>query len=268
MPAMLWPSVRSVLSRTGGLTVAGSVLLLNSCAVSAQSDLDAAFENAWGGPPPAVVVPEDKYGSGPLAAIPVGLESLGQGRFALVVRETNGSSAHAQSGAVTLVYLQKVAHGWSKIGSWKEIAWGGESGGGNMTITVRRDLGPDPMMLVSGSFMAQGFEDDGAQVVRLTADKPVNLGRVPIEADDTGSGSPIATWRYHAQIRPAAGPALFSITYDGWTAPPAKDQPRTPFHQEARVVMRDGCLAPIEPLKLPDRLWTGGRGPECRLDSL
>ena len=54
---------------------------------------------------------------------PVALVRLGHRRFALVEKESSPSAPHAIAGAVSIAYVQRLRHGWRRLGAWREIAW-------------------------------------------------------------------------------------------------------------------------------------------------
>lgn len=268
---MDWPpAMSSSFSLTTPALVA-SVVLLGGSTPAAKAQLHDAFVAVWGHDQ----TPIWKTVTGPgfperLGISPERLEPLGHGRFALITREVNTDAAHGMPGAVTVSYLDHGPQGWRLIRTWNEVASGGSYGGSDMSIKVRRDLGPDPLLIVGGLMIeVGGFDEDNSQVLKLAKDGVVDLGRVPLEADDSGSGDlNIASYRYQGRIHAGSGKALFAVTYDGWTAPrraPDEDGPRKAFHKEVAVVVRDGCIAPAKPLRLPDKAWNGPKGPHCQL---
>jgi|GEM_PF-6276226 len=213
--------------------------------------LQSAFVAVWGESAPVVVHPETGKAANDLTVTALALEPLGRNRFALITREVAHTGGHAAAGAVSVGYLERRSRGWRRVGNWREIAWAGESGGGNLTIAVRRDLGATPLLLVNGSHLGQGYLDGTAVIVRLARDGPKVLGRIPTFARYDGSPSDVLeTFSYRSRIVPTARRALFEVRYAGWEEPSA-GAPRRPFRARARFSIRDGCLAIETPVALP-----------------
>jgi hypothetical protein len=226
-----------------------------------QADLAAAFAADWGAPPPAthtITIPRDvqlDYAVQPQALVP-----LGGGRFALLEKETTQGGGHAAAGAASIAYLDRRGGAWRKFGDWREIAWNGESGGGNLQVVVRRDLGRRPLVLVTGSHLGQGYLTESAVVIRLDAERPVALGRIPLRADNTGSGGP-NEYHYAAQVSRGGDGALLSVNYRGWTGPREVGGDRLehpdptaeiPYRKTLRFVLKGGCLAAVGGARVPD----------------
>jgi hypothetical protein len=229
------------------------------------TDLAGAFLAAQGSNVPIV---EDVIQPGgaeplPMAAVPFALEPLGGGLYALIEADTNGHAAHVYAGAASVYYVARRGQGWRVVGKWPQIAWGGESGGQGLRLTVRRDLGPTPMLVVSGRHMGQGFGTESAVIVRLDPTAPRVLGRAPLGADDTGAGSDrLPQYSYSARI--AAGWAnAVTIVYDGWTAPPS-GRPRTPLHRVVTFRVIEGCLRPTGAWQVPDVEWQYTKSTACQ----
>jgi len=224
-----------------------------------HAELNAAFAAVWGAPPPAThSVRLSRETSLDYQVRPVTLVPLGHGRFALVEKETTEFGAHAAAGAASIAYLEKQHGRWRRLGNWPEIAWNGESGGDNLRTVVRRDLGRDPVVLATGSYLGQGDLSETAVVVRLGRDKPVALGRIPLGASNIGSASP-DEHDYHAHVSRGHGGAMLEVTYRGWTGPRKDSDHEEPdpkfrrtYRQIIRFVLRDGCLAPVGGARPPE----------------
>jgi len=221
-----------------------------------HAEARAAFAAVWGEPPPASHaaalgrnVPTD-YVVEPVALVP-----LGHRRFALVEKESSRAAPHAVAGAVSIAYVQRLRHGWRRLGDWHEIAWNGESGGGNLRAIVRHDLGPDPVVLVTGSHLGQGDLTESAVVVRLGPKRPVALGRIPLGANNVGSGD-ADEYDYRAHVIRGSGKAVLNVRYHGWTGVRKGDteepQARHSYRKTIRFVMRRGCLHAAGGARTPD----------------
>jgi len=213
------------------------------------SELQSAFKAAWGD---AAVQFEasSTAGAESLTAVPVRLEPLDKGRYALIIRETSPGAAHAALGAVSVAYLRRDGAAWRSLGLWREIAWIGESGGGAITLSVRRDLAARPLLLVRAPHLGQGDEEVSAAAVLLGARSPKALGVLPLDGDNTGAGYPDQqAFSYHAVIVPSPG-ALLAVRYRGWTAL-GNGEPQRPFRRTIAFRIRRGCLAPVGRLGIP-----------------
>jgi hypothetical protein len=220
-------------------------------------DLNAAFSAVYGAAPP--VVEEVKVPGGgeeTLAAAPVALVPVGGGRFALVIREANGTLAHAAAGAASIAYVERssagATAGWRRVGVWRHVAFDGESGGQGMTLTVRRDLGPRPLVFMDAPTMFTGDGEDDVIVIRLDSDKPVPIGRISLQSsNDDLQDDRFARHRYSGHIAPAKAPALFGVRYEGWRAE-AGSQVKHPFHGVLAFGLTRGCLAALGPTPAPE----------------
>lgn len=227
---------------------------------AAVPELNAAFQAAWGAPPPLAGRPGSCCGSR-LVAKPIMLTPLGGGRFALIVKESRKDDAHAAAGAVSVAYLQKRQGRWRALGNWPEIAWAGQSGGDNLTLEVRRDLGPAPLLFVRGFYVGQSQLNADATMVRLEANAPVTLGRIPTAGQFPMDGfrSLQPSYRYTSRVGQAKPPAVFAVRYEGVTGPPGRP-PNQAFRRTATFIVRDGCLRATRAVALPDapQPWTMG----------
>jgi hypothetical protein len=212
-------------------------------------DLNAAFAAVYGVAPPIVVKsPGDSEET--LAAAPVALVPVGGGRFALIVREANGMLSHSAAGAASIAYVERLpgkatAH-WRVVGDWRHIALNGESGGQGMTLKVRHDLGPKPLVLMEAPTMFTGDGEDDVIVIRLDADKPVPIGRISLQSsNDDVLDEGFARHRYSGRIVPAKAPALFAVRYEGWRAEMGSEVKHR-FHGLVTFGLSRGCLAALE----------------------
>jgi hypothetical protein len=224
-----------------------------------HADARAAFAAVWGAPPPTTrAAALGRNVSTDYEVEPVALVPLGHRRFALVEKESSRSAPHAVAGAVSIAYVQRLRHGWRRLGAWHEIAWNGESGGGNLRVVVRHDLGPDPVVLVTGSHLGQGAFTQSAVVVRLGQKRPVALGRIPLGANNVGGGLP-DEYDYRARVIPSHGKGFVSVTYRGWTGVRKSEDseepdPKTkrPYRTTIHFVLRRGCLHAAGGARTPD----------------
>jgi hypothetical protein len=220
------------------------------------SDLNAAFSAVYGSAPPAaeeVEVPGG--GKETLAAAPVHLVPVGGGRFALIIREANGMLGHMATGAASIAYVERAPRGatarWRRVGVWEHIAFDGESGGEGMTLKVRQDLGPRPLVFMDAPTMFTGDGEDDVVVVRLDTDKPVPIGRISLQSSIDDSFISLARHRYSGRIIHAKPPALFAVRYEGWRAT-AGSGVKHPFHGAAAFGLSQGCLAALGRTPAPE----------------
>jgi hypothetical protein len=193
----------------------------------------------------------------------IALVPLGKHRYALLEKESDDRAAHADAGAVSIAYLERRGRAWRRLGAWREIAWGGESGGSDLKAEVRRGLGRDPVLVVRGSHLGQGYLTESAVIVRLGFDRPTALGRIPLGADNTG-GADEGSREYHykARLARAAPPVLLKVEQFGWTAP-RLDGPRRPYRQSIAFLLEGGCLKPVGAPPLLDAEWPGSQPEDC-----
>jgi hypothetical protein len=223
-----------------------------------HAEARAAFAAVWGAPPPAThAAALGRNESTDYVVEPVALVPLGHRRFALVEKESSRAAPHAVAGAVSVAYVRRLRHGWRRLGAWHEIAWNGESGGGNLRAVVRRDLGPDPVVLVTGSHLGQGDLTESAVVLRLGQKRPVALGRIPLSASNVGSGDE-QEYDYRAHVARGHGKALLSVDYRGWTGvrkgeteDPEPHTKRT-YRKTIHFVLKGGCLHAAGGARTPD----------------
>ncbi|HZZ69741.1 MAG TPA: hypothetical protein VFE18_16330 [Phenylobacterium sp.] len=219
------------------------------------ADLSAAFQAAYSYEAPFIETLKTTAGSEELAVAPAALTPVGDGRLALVVRETNGMLAHMALGAVSIAYVARPPRAggpWRRIGLWPQIAFNGETGGDDLTLDVRRDLGARPLLFVSAPTLFTGDSEDDAIVIRLDADHPSPIGRVSLQSSDEDAvDQRLPRHSYRGRIVPAKGAGLFAVRYEGWRAA-AGSAMKQPFHGTVAYGLRDGCLAALGPLPAPE----------------
>jgi hypothetical protein len=221
------------------------------------SDLNTAFSAVYGAAPP--IVEDVKVPGGAeetLAARPVALVPVGAGRFALIVRQANGMLAHGAVGAASIAYVERLPAGaktgWRCVGAWRQIAFNGETGGEGMTLKVRRDLGPRPLVFMDAPTMFTGDGEDDVVVIRLDRDRPVPIGRISLQSSDEDAlDSRFARHRYSGRIVPATAPALFAVRYAGWRAE-AGSEVKRPFRGSMTFGLSRGCLAALGQAPAPE----------------
>jgi hypothetical protein len=225
--------------------------------LSLVGDLNAAFSAVYGADPP--VAEEVRTPGGPaetLAAAPVALVPVGGGRFALIIREANGLLAHSATGAASIAYVERSPPGarapWRVAGRWPQIAFDGEDGGQGMTLKVRLDLGPRPLVFMDAPTLFTGDSENDVVVIRLDPEKPVPIGRISLQSsDDDVLDSRFDRHRYSGRVVAAKAPALFAVRYEGWRSEAGSDVQ----HQFRGVVafgLSQDCLAALGPTPAPE----------------
>ncbi len=218
----------------------------------------AAFRQAYGRAAP-VSVQADGHA---MRAAPYALITLAPGREALIVKETNGFDSHGAEAAATVIYFSGAPGGSKVTGRFEHIAWAGENGGRDASFQIRRDLGTDPIVLMRGQTTFQGERRDDTAIIRLGPDKPLALGWINLLEDNQDDVSDHLI-SYRGEIIPAAAPAVLAVRYRGWTAASEK-APHKPFNLIVPFTVRDGCIVPVQAVKLPDSELSARLGPDCK----
>ena len=221
------------------------------------ADQNAAFHAVMGGAPPVVETLPLPGGDEQLAVAPVALTAVGRGRYALIIRETNGRLPHSAVGAASVAYVERApiretGLGWRKIGLWPQIALNGDSGGEELKLEVRRDLGARPLLFVSGRTLATGDAANDAIVIRLDPESPTPIGRISLlGSNEDAVGKRFARHSYRGRVVPTKAPDLFAVQYDGWRAA-AGSAVKQRFHGTVSYRLRAGCLTATGPLPAPE----------------
>jgi hypothetical protein len=190
-----------------------------------------------------------------LAVTPGDLVDLGGGRYALVSLETNPLGSHAETGALSIAYLDRQGPTWQVEHVWNEFAWTGDTG---IPADSLQDLKPPraaPMVFALRQGVWQGDEITTAWAIKLEPKGPHLAGQFnaggELDADNGCSFSTCGAWAYIAGIgRPSAPHALFSVAYGGWREAPGVHRP-SPFAVVTKYVERGGGLVAVPPVKLP-----------------
>ena len=229
-------------------------------------DLQAAFRAAFGaGSLRRVMQPQhppgaakgDHYRQAPveLTLKPSLLAPLGDGRYALVVSETNVLGAHMDPGAVAIAYLKPMGGRWRVENVWPEFIWTGNTGHPADAIRLLSFSKP-PMVALTSQYMGQGQGSTTAWIIRLAGPGPRFLGRVPsgggLEPDAcTGCDA----YDYQGAIGPPRRVRdVLSVTYVGRIERQGRWRP---IRQQADFRSRGGDLVPTKPIRLPWLTATG-----------
>jgi hypothetical protein len=229
-------------------------LLFMPARAAEQSDLSSAAAVAFGGHDDWTV---ERPGSGPVHVdvSPESLVPLGGQRYALVALEFDPNPSHGDPGAIAVAYVRRIASGWTLERVWKEVTWSGSSGSPADDITTLA-FGPAPMIVAAKSDGGQGEFGTTAWIISLSAAGPRLLGDIPLgghlEPDACAS---FTHYSYGGAIFPPKhSGAVLSVLYKGWTAPPNRTQPKTPFSVIVDYSEVGGRLVPDRDPHLPDGL--------------
>jgi hypothetical protein len=189
------------------------------------------------------------------------LMSLGGARWALIIRELNVHPAHNSQGAYSIAYLAETASGWTLERFWPELTFAGVSGApGNSGEEVRR-YGAAPLFFATDRWCGMDECSDAIVVTELASSGPVFLESVlggavfPYGATDADPDleSDCPPYALKARIGPPqSGSGLFSITYEGWTAPAHRLQPRSWFRSTTDYLLDGHALRMSPRIKVPD----------------
>lgn len=217
---------------------------------AAGSDLDEAFFAVFGQRAPlarSVDIPladvpssaPPEHGHFVLHVYPKQLVPLGRRRYALISYENDPTGAHWASGWIAISYLEKVGAHWKLERNWPELTASGVSGRtANAGLELHR-YGPDPLVFARSEWCGMGECSDWLNVIRLSQSYPISYEEVLAGAASPSPGTPLIDYpddtcrSYAVQARiqpPGIKGALFSVGYDGWTAPPNTVSPKTPLH--------------------------------------
>ncbi len=156
-------------------------------AAHSADDLNRAFAAAFGQAAPAVrIVNRDGSGETTVRYRPLGLVEL-NGRTALVSGGWT-DSCHGCTGTLAIHYLQRTPQGFRVAGAWPEIV-DGTSFGEPPQWKTRADLFPQTAIEASGGGTWQGCTVEYADLIELTADRPiVRVRHVLLDYDNSGAG--------------------------------------------------------------------------------
>jgi hypothetical protein len=212
-------AIRHGMVAIAGLAILSASMLLAGCnrsvshaaapATPKLSDLDSAFAAAFGSPAPAIRIVTRDGDEVTLRYRPVKLIDLG-GRTALV-SEARTDGCHSCSGALAVHYLTRGPSGFAVAGAWPEIVDGG-SFGEPPSFLLRDDLFSGPALVASSGGTWQGCTVAYADVLELTADRPVLRAKrvLMIYADEN-----LADGDIEGTLRPEVKDRAFAVDYSG-----------------------------------------------------
>jgi len=252
-----------------GRSVVAAVMLVGLLFVPAraapQSDLASAATAAFGGHDDWTVqrpeAPPGSRSSG-LVARPITLDispetlvPLGSQRYALIALEIDPNPSHADPGAIAVAYLRRSATGWTLERLWREVTWSGSNGSPADEITTLT-FGAAPMILAAKSDGGQGQIETSAWIISLSDPGPRLLGDITLAGHLEPDSCPSCThYSYDGAIFPPKhARAVLSVLYKGWTVPPNRTRPKTPFSVMVDYREVAGRLMPDRDPHLPDGL--------------
>ena len=177
--------------------------------LGATQQLAAAFRAAYGGR----AHPTTRRGAERLDINPAALLWSGDTAILLTfARIPDG--CHACQGAIGVHYLVPEGAGFAVRGRWPLLVEGSSLGEPTAGWSIRRDLGPDPMLVSYGSFDGQGEKCTWATLVALAPGRPLPRGRAFTGYDNVGTAvDPAKATRWNGRIR--AGGESMTIAYSG-----------------------------------------------------
>ncbi len=181
--------------------------------VAGQSEA-AAFQAAWGSPPPVTYrAPEAGPNDDTMTYAKGTLVPLGGERFALV-SEGQGGAGHVSAGALAVHYLMRSPAGFTRVGAWPNIVQGGTFGSPPQW-TIRTDLTPAPALVTEAGGTWQGYSCSWSDVVELTTDRPIlRTGAIPVGYDDSGAKE-TGGQDMEGALAPDIKGQSFSVRYSG-----------------------------------------------------
>ena len=209
---MRWGAIALlVLALAGCGPSAGKTPAQAAPAAVKASDLDRAFQAAFGAAPPALrVVARDGETETTLRYRPARLVELGD-RVALV-SEGQTDGCHGCYGSLAVHYLRRApGGGFRLIGAWPELV-DGTSFGAPPDWKLRTDLFPAPAIEASGGGTWQGCTIAKADFVELTPEKPVVRARQVLTAWTTDVTDEAAL---EGKARPLRPGQSFAMDYEG-----------------------------------------------------
>jgi hypothetical protein len=153
----------------------------------AESELDAAFRAAFGGPPPVRrLVARGEWGDADLAYRPARLIPLTGGVLALV-SDAETEPCRACFGALAVHYLRRDAGGFRVLGAWPALL-NGSSFGAPPRWTRRDDLFAGPALEAVAGGAVQGCAVERVALVELTPERPLVRAEGVLTAYDGPEG--------------------------------------------------------------------------------
>jgi hypothetical protein len=242
------------------LAVSSTMLSAGTVAKAATaSDLDAAFRATFGQPAPVTShVERPLYDIDQAAKVaghlsqemeltPDRLVPIDGSLVALIIKERVKNPGYANQGAIAVSYLHHSGGRWTLEHLWPEIAYSGVFGEpANAGAEVHR-FGSAPLYLATGEWCGMGECSDSISAISLAPSGPHFLGEmmggawypamgVPPSDEEWLFSDACETYGYTAEIGPpTTATGVFSVTYDGWTAP------REGTHTEGSLPSQGRC---------------------------
>ena len=230
-------------------------------------DLEAAFIASFGHASPLTRTVTVPIHDGPDAPKRVGTRSvsfgvrpnrlvdLGDHEVALVSYEVDEIVAHAAPGAIAISYLGRTSGGWVPRHLWPELLTSGVGGQpANAGAELHRFAG-DPLFFARSARCGMGECSEWIGVIRMSRAGPVAYDDILAgAASPTGETKALMkmnhdceSYALKARIEPPRRRgSLFSVRYDGWTAPPGTLFPKKPLHLVTDFVP-DGTRLVMQP---------------------
>ena len=187
---------------------------------------------------------------------PEHLVFLGRQKYALICYGIDRKGGHSTGGEIAVSYLEKTAGHWKLDQLWPEVLYSGIGGQPANAGAEVHHFGGDPLFMARSVWCGMGECSEWIGVIRLSQRQPIAYDDILAGATSPTEGSPALDYpgntcqNYDLQARikpPRRGGSLFSIQYDGWTAPPEALSPKTPLHLLTDYVP-DGVKHVMQPI--------------------
>lgn len=235
-----------------------------------QLDIGAAFQTTFGQPAPiARLIERPVYDidqhkvvghvSLEMELWPDRLVRVNEDRWALITKEINKNGAHSSQGAFAVSYLHRSESGWTLEQLWPEIVYSGSSGEPANVGEEVRQFGSAPLYLATGEYCGMGACSDDISAIKLAPSGPIDMGAVPgggqftaAEVSSDPGNFPCEDYAFTAVVGPPTTPrGIFSVTYEGWTAPPKARARKTRFHLKADAAPNGNGITLIPKIRVP-----------------
>ena len=185
---------------------------------------------------------------------PSRLVDLGDHEFALVSYEFNQIGAHSEGGEIAISYLDRTPRGWTLRHLWPELLTSGVSGQPANRGAELHQFAGDPLFFARSAWCGMDECSDWIGVIRMSRAGPIAYDDIlagatsPVDSEPLQfSGNDCENYDLKARIEPPRRHgSLFSIRYDGWTAPPGTLVPKKPLHLLTDYIP-DGTKLVMEP---------------------
>ncbi len=258
------------------LAIVGAISTILTGTASAEdatmSDLGAAFQATFGQPAPVTrrieqpIYDTDQHkvvghDSLEMEFWPDRLVAVDGNHSALIIKEYALNAGHITQGAIAVSYLNYSDRGWTLEHLWLEVAYSGVFGEPANVGEEARWFGSARLYLATGEWCGMGACSDTISVISLAPSGPAYLGVVigggQFTADPQIFSDPddvsCEDYVYTAVVGPPiSGSGVFSVTYDGWTAPPKARTTKSRFHLVADAVPDGNGLTLKPEIPLPD----------------